>query len=158
MGEKSCRYYTTEYLCKVCGTEGVTKLGNYDYIVFCGKVLKKLMATVGLWVKLKDDFGGKGPLGQDRKMVLLMAAVEDKNVSDVLPRTMVMYGLAPDVEAIYANKVEDFCSSLREMVSSPKKGQEKHCLLVTDERYQHVVQRLKARFLPELRADYLIVS
>ena len=133
----------------------MSKLDNYDYIVFCGKVLKKLMTTVGLWVKLKDEYGDKGPFGQDRKMVLLLAAVEDKNVSDVLPRTMVMYGLAPEVETLYADNVKDFCSSLRKIVLASE--QDKRCLLVTDERYKYVVQRIKERELPELEADYLIV-
>ena len=157
MREKSNWYYTTEYLCKVCGAEGMSRLDNYDYIVFCGKVLKKLMTTVGLWVKLKDEYGDKGSLGQNRKMVLLLAAVEDKNVSDVLPRTMVMYGLAPEVETLYADNVEDFCSSLRKIASASEQEQDKRCLLVTDERYKYVVQRIKERELPELGADYLIV-
>lgn len=155
MREKSNWYYTTEYFCKVCGAEGISKLNNYDYIVICGKVLKKLMATVDLWVKLKDEYGDKGPFGQDRKIVLLLAAVEDKNVTDVLPRTMVMYGLAPEVEALYADNVEDFCSSLRKIALASE--QDKRCLLVTDERYKYVVQRIKERELPELNADYLIV-
>ena len=155
MREKSNWYYTTEYFCKVCDAEGISKLNNYDYIVICGKVLKKLMATVDLWVKLKDEYGDKGPFGQDRKMVLLLAAVEDKNVSDVLPRTMVMYGLAPEVETLYADNVEDFCSSLRRIALASE--QDKRCLLVTDERYKYFVQRIKERELPELGADYLIV-
>ena len=161
MNSKIYRYDIAGLADKVIGAKGIQDIENYDHIIVCGDVLRILMDSAGLWLRMNSLYGGWGPtrhMNSMRNMLLVMATMEDKHVSRFIPENIEKMGLAPSVYTIEGNSVRDFANQIERRLCPPGIVYSGRCLLVSGERFQPLIQRLHERKFRNLDADYLIVK